>query len=137
MEVFTPVIIRTAITEIFIDEEGILRVKAIKEGELDLEEVKECFEAYKRLGCLERKALQLVDFTVSVLVTKEAREYIDKMADKYFLASAVLSQSLPVRIIINFTMKFFNPAVPLKMFSSEEEALAWLRGYKKELLILP
>jgi hypothetical protein len=131
MGVFKPIVIKTAHTEIFLDNEGILRVKAVKEGEMDLVEVRECFEAYKKIGCFEKKALQLVDFTVSVLVTKEAREFIDKMADKYFIASAILTESLPVRIIINFSMKFFNPAVPIKMFSKEAEALEWLRSIQK------
>ena len=128
IEVFSPVVIKTNLTEIWLDKEGILRVKAVKEGELGIEELKEAFSIYRTLGCHEKKAFQLLDFTVPVLITKEAREYVDKMAPEYFLASAVVTQSLPVRLIINFCMKFFNPVISLKMFNNEDEALKWLRS---------
>jgi hypothetical protein len=123
-------VISTGNNEIHIDSEGILRVKAIKEGEIDLAEVQRCFNIYKELGCTERKALQLLDLSLSVTISKEARDYTDKMAPDYFVASAVVSDSLAVRIIVNFCVRFFNPAIPLKMFDTEKEALAWLRKFR-------
>ncbi len=124
-------LIVTSLNEIWLDEEGILRVRAFKEGEFDIEEATQCFDIYKKLGCEKKRVLQLVDLSIPVLITKEAREYTDKMAPHFFIASAVVSRSLPVRIIINFCMKFFNPQVPLRMFDTELEALAWLRKHKK------
>jgi hypothetical protein len=122
----------TSICEISLDDDNILRVTVLKEGEMDLDEVKKCFEVYRSLGCDRKKALQLLDFTVPAIITKEARDYVDLMAPDFFIASAVVTQSLPVRIIVNFCMRFFNPAVPLKMFVNEEDARTWLKTQEKK-----
>jgi len=123
--------IKTKLNEIWIDNEGILRVKAVAEGEMDLEEAIECFSVYKKLGCDKKKVLQLIDLSIYVTITKEAREYVDTMGPKFFITSAILSDSLPVRILVNFFVKFFQPKVPIKMFSTETEALEWLRNIAK------
>ncbi len=115
----------TNINAIWIDDQGILNVKSIREGEMDLEEVQKCFKAYRDLICEHHKVLQLLDLTVPVSITKEAREYVDQKAPEFFKASAIISDSLAIRLIINF-MHFFRPSLPLKMFSNKEHAIEWL-----------
>lgn len=119
----------TNINAIWLDENGILNVRSVREGEMDLPEVEKCFEAYRQLGCDQRKVLQLLDLTVPVSITKEAREYVDKMAPDFFIASAIVSDSLAIRIIINF-MSFFKPYIPIRMFNKKEDAIEWLMKFR-------
>lgn len=130
MEVASDVIIRTKMSEICLCKNGILKVTIVKEDEVDLEEVQKCFAIYKELGCDKKKVLQLMNFNVPALISKEAREYIDEHAVNYFIASAMVTQSLAVRLIINFCMKFFRNKIPLKLFSNEKDALKWLRSFE-------
>jgi hypothetical protein len=124
-------IIRTGLNEISLDEDRILRVRALKEGEMDLREVQRCFEIYRELGCNEPKVLQLMDLRLPVSISKEAREFVDEHAPDFFIASAVVSDSLAVRIVVNF-VSLFRPSIPLKMFSTEEQAMKWLLQFKPE-----
>ncbi len=122
--------ILTGKSEIWIDEEGILRLSPVDGAEIDLEEVKTCFEHYRQLGLQKKKTLQLVDGRVSIHMTTEARDYVAKHAHDYFIASAVISTSLPVRLLINFFNAFYKGAIPLRMLKTEEEALRWLRNFR-------
>jgi len=121
----------TRSSEIWLDEEGILRVLAKDGAEIDLEEAKACFRAYRKLGLgAGWKTLQLLDAGAGVVITPEARDYVSKHGKAYFTASAVVSKSLAVRLVINFFNSFYKQDVPLRMFSTEEEALAWLRKFR-------
>jgi hypothetical protein len=122
--------IRTKKNVIWIDEEGILRVAPNEGAELDLEEAMACFDVYRQLGCRENKVLQLMDGRGGLSATPEARDYAAEHGKEYFIASAIVSSSLPVRIIVNFFNAFYKHEVPFKMFSTEEEALRWLRKFK-------
>lgn len=124
-------IIKTKKSEIWLDEDGILRIKPIIGGDIDLEETKACFEAYKKLGCEKRKVLQLIDASEDASITHEGREYAYKHGRHYFIASAVVGTSLAVRLIVNFFNSFYKQPVPVKLFSNVEDALKWLRSFKK------
>ena len=64
----------------------------------------------------------------NVTITKEARDNAVKIEDESMLAaSAVVVDSLPYKLIANFYLKFNKPKRPYKVFSKEEEAVAWLQ----------
>lgn len=63
-------------------------------------------------------------------ITPEARSYAAAMGKDYFIAAAIISDSLAVRIVMNFFNAFYKPTVPLKMFATEEAARKWLRTFK-------
>lgn len=125
--------INTRNNEIWIDEEGLLRLKLTsKEVEMELDEVKECFEAYKTLGCgPHNKVLQLIDFSGEGSMTHEARTYVAETGKHFFIASAIVNNSLAVRLIVNFFNTFYSHPVPFKMFACETDARAWLMTYRK------
>ncbi|MBI2269715.1 MAG: STAS/SEC14 domain-containing protein [Bacteroidetes bacterium] len=124
-------IIRTRNSEIWLDEEGILRLKPIKGGDIDLDEARACFEVYKKLGCDKKKVLQLIDASEGAAITHEGREYASQHGRYYFIASAIVGTSLAVRLIVNFFNSFYKQPVPFKLFSNEEDALKWLRSFRK------
>jgi len=122
--------IRTKANEIWIDEEGFLILKAMEGIEMDLDEVKACFEAYKGLGIgPHNKVLELIDARDGSL-TSEARTYAAENGMNYFIAAAIVSDSLAVRMVVNFFNTFYKHVVPFKIFSKEEEARKWLRTFK-------
>lgn len=118
--------IRTRVSEIWLDDFNILRVRSISEEVIDLEEVKSCFQIYESLGCKTGNSLQIL-YTSNILgMTRDAREYVGLNGKYYFKASAIVGTSLATRIIINFFRNFFKDPVQLKLFRTDEEALEWL-----------
>lgn len=123
--------ISTGKSDIWIDEEGILRLYPVEGEEIDLEEAKRCFQIYRQLGCCENKRPQLIITKGSSALTAEARNYAAKHGQDCFTASAVVSNSLAIRFLVNFFNSFYKSPIPFRMFKTEEEALEWLRGFRK------
>ncbi len=122
--------VKTAYNEIWIDDEGFLILKPVPGIELDLEEVKACFEAYKSFGIgPNNKVLELIDARDGSM-TSDARNYAAEHGKDYFIASAIISDSLAVRMVVNFFNTFYKQIVPFKMFANEEDAREWLRTFK-------
>ena len=127
-----PTTIKTKTSEIWIDEENILRVKVLEGAELTYEETVICFDAYRELGCNENnKVIQLMDASVNASMTKEARDYVSEQGSKFFIASAVVTNNLAVRLIANFINKFYKLNFPFRVFDSEEKAMEWLLKFRK------
>lgn len=121
--------IKTKMNEIWIDEDGFLILKPFPGAELDLEEVKCCFEAYESLGIgSHHKVLQIIDARDGSM-THEARAYAAEVGMNYFIAAAIISDSLAVRMVVNFFNTFYKHTVPFKMFATEEDARKWLRTF--------
>jgi len=121
--------ILTRYNEVWLDEEGILWVRSREMYEMDLEEAKALFAVYRQLRTDHRKFLHVVDAHNSFTVTREARDYIAHEINQYFRAAAVISNSLPLRLLVNFFNTFYRSGLPLKMFSNQMEALKWLRKF--------
>lgn len=123
---------RTKCNEVCFDEEGILWLIPDEGTELDLEEVTACFDTYKKMGVnKDNRVLQIIDARVNVTMNKEGREYAAVHGKEYFIASAVISTNLAVRLIVNFFNLFYKyNKVPLKMFDTEESARKWLEKFK-------
>ncbi len=123
--------IKTSYNEIWVDDEGFLMLKLIECGQLELEEVKACFEAYQRLGFgPSNKVLQIIDIREDGSMTHDARAFAAENGRHFFIASAVISNSLAVRMIVNFFNTFYKHPVPFKMFANEVDAKNWLRSFK-------
>lgn len=116
--------------DIWIDDEFFLILKPQEGVEIDLEEVKNCFEAYKTLGIgPHNKVLELIDARDGSM-TAEARTYAAQHGKDYFIAAAIISDSLAVRLVVNFFNSFYQQIVPFKMFPDEESARKWLRTFR-------
>lgn len=122
--------IKTKMNEIWVDDEGFLILKPLTGVEMDIEEIKTCFEAYKTLGFgPHNKVLELIDARDGAM-TSEARNYAAEHGKDYFIAAAIISDSLAVRMVVNFFNTFYKHVVPFKMFANEEDARKWLRSFK-------
>jgi hypothetical protein len=67
-----------------------------------------------------------------VKLSHEARSYIVKNEKINYLkkAEAIVTDSLPSRLIVNFYFNFHKPPVPAKLFADENKARKWLAQFK-------
>src|ERR1017187_8951314 len=94
--------IETKTSTIWIDEEGILHLK-IKEGSVvDLDDAKVFFDSYRKLGCHENKVLELMTGGTFFTFNKSAMQYSAKQGKHYFIATALINNSLAIRLLFNF-----------------------------------
>ena len=124
-------VIETSIGKVWLDEEGIIRDK-LKEGSvIELKEAKEEIAAYSSF-CKEKKRPQLVDIRGVKSVSAEARNYFagEELAEAVCAIAGIIGSPLS-RIMGNFFLGLNKPSFPSKLFTSEEEALIWLRGFLK------
>ncbi len=125
-------LIETKSSVVHIDEEGILRIRINDGYNVTLKDAVELFELYRKLGCDKNKKLQLMEGERFFSFDQEAQKYAAQHGGTYFIASALVNNSLAIRMLFNFFHRFFTSSVPFKMFPSEKEALAWLRSFKKK-----
>lgn len=112
------------------DENGILRIKAIEGVSIDLEKLIEDDAVNPQLTAGE-KVLALYDARAFFTISPQAEKFVRSgILNKSRIATAVLTDKFFVRLIVNF-INFARPKSPLKMFKREEEALKWLSSYKK------
>ncbi len=121
---------QTKSATIRIDEEGFLCVHVHEDAELNLEEMENCFNIYRQLGCADHKVLEIIDGSNDFKITKEGREYAAEHAKEFFIASALVTTNLAVRLVFNFFSKFHNAEVPFRLFKTDAEARAWLYEFR-------
>lgn len=124
--------VRTKSTEIWLDDDGVLWLLPDANAELDLDEVKTCFEVYTKMGIhKDNKVLQIIDAQSGVSMYKEGRDYAAEHGKDFFIASAIISKNLSVRLIVNFFNLFYKTQpVPFKLFDTIENGKAWLNKFK-------
>jgi hypothetical protein len=61
-------------------------------------------------------------------ISHEAREYITKHEEytRLNIAQAIIVNNMPVKILANFYMKFYNQPSPVKLFGDFNEGRTWL-----------
>jgi len=121
--------VETSIAEMHIDEDGILQIRIKKGVHLTLESIKEYYaETNKLLG--ENKALVLFDASADYTITEEAKAFGQtEEATKNRIAIAYVTNSLTNKLVFNLYTKLYKPKVPMKMFSSKENGLKWLKTF--------
>ena len=125
-------IVRTKINEKYVDSNGILRIKVIEGAHIDLVSLKEDGEVNLQLTG-DRKTLALYDSRGFFTIEPEAREYLRSgIVDPTRIATAVLTDRLATKLLVNFFIRFNKPKTPMKMFTSEDEALDWLKNFRVE-----
>jgi hypothetical protein len=123
-------IVRTEINEKWICDEGFLRIKVIDGAHIDMDNLLSDHAVNLRITN-GKKALALYDARCFFTITAEATDYVRSgILNKERIATAVVTDRLAMRLLVNFMNKFRRPETPLKMFGTEEEALAWLRTMK-------
>lgn len=122
--------IRTKINEKWVDENGVLWIKVLEGAFIDLPSLMEDASVNDSLTG-GKKALALYDARNFFTITPDANDYIRSgILDTSRIATAVVTDKLATRLIVNMLVKFKKPKTPLKMFNTEEDALQWLSTFK-------
>lgn len=117
------------VAKVWLGDDGIARIIHVPKAELTLAGAQETMAAYKKLYKGKRLPL-FVDTREMKSMAREARLYYAS-AEAQAVASAVaLIIDTPVsRVLGNFYLGLNKPLLPTRLFSSEDEALEWLKGY--------
>lgn len=124
----TPVVTRTA--RIWLAADGIAHWQTLPGSEETLASIREGTEALWQLSG-QRAVPLLVDLEGSRSITKEARNYLQgSEASRAACAVALLVSSPVSRMIGNFMNYINRPQIPLQLFTTEEKARTWLKGFR-------
>lgn len=110
-----------------------------EDAELDVPEVRELVAAAEKLS--KGKPYLLLSDTRkdNLIITPQARVVgAEKKEAKFLVANAVIVNSLPVQLTMNFFVNFNKPTFPLKIFNTEKKALEWIYTFADDKkLIVP
>ena len=116
----------------FLDN-GIICIKLKPHVNIEIEDIKaqRLFLSQKYNGT--NKHLILVETSIHSSITKEAREFAAKAEiNSVTKATAIISNSLADRIIINFIIRFSRKqTMQMKMFDNKQKAIDWLLSFNK------
>jgi len=111
-------------------ENGIMYITVKPDIFVELHMVKEVI-AKQRDVLNGKPILVALDVSKASGVTKEAREYTSgKHVEGLQIAMAIIIDSLPMRLLANFFIKFNKPPAPTKMFNSMEDSIEWLETFR-------
>ncbi len=119
----------TRVNKVSLGEDGIVRVIHLPGVEVTLEDAKETMAAYLKLNKGKRRPL-FVDTKTMKSLAREARQYYAGEEAAMVASAVAIIVGTPVsRVLGNFYLGLSNPHLPSRLFSSEEEALTWLKEY--------
>lgn len=114
---------------LWLGEDGIVRIIHVPGAEVTLEDAKETMLAYLQIRQEKRRPL-FVDTRTMKSLAREARQYYaGEEAVKVASAVAIIVGTPVSRVLGNFYLGLSNPHLPSRLFSSDDEALEWLKGY--------
>jgi hypothetical protein len=117
------------VAKLWLGEDGIVRIIHVPGAEVTLEDVKETMAAYLKIYKGKKRPL-FVDTKTMKSLAREARKYYAGDEAANVASAAAIIVGTPVsRVLGNFYLGLSNPHLPSRLFSSEDEALKWLKGY--------
>ena len=107
---------------------GIVKVITIIRDET-IEDARELYDIIK-IVTENKKCPVLVDMRLQKSITREARQfYSRKESMDTTTALALFVESSISKVLANFYLGLNKPPYPTRLFTSEDEAREWLRGY--------
>lgn len=124
--------ILTRTTRCWLGEDGIVRFVSLPETRQTLEDARESIRICAKLANGRRLPV-LVDIRSLTAIDGDARRYYaGEEAARVESAIALVVGSPLSRMVGNFFLSINRPQVPVRLFTIEGEALAWLRGFIDE-----
>ena len=121
----------TRVSKVWVGEDGIARVIHVPGAEPTLEDAKETMAAYLKVSKGKRLPL-FVDTKKMKSMSREVRLYYSSdEAARVASAVAIIIETPVSRVLGNFFLGLNNPRLPSRLFTSEQEALEWLKGFLK------
>lgn len=121
----------TRTAKIWEDEFGIIHAKILQGAELILKDAIENLDAMDKLS-RNKSILLLSDMRLATSSSKEHRDYFAlPRAAKAISVGAMLVKSPITKIMGNMFINFTKPPYLVKLFTSEKDAMAWLKTFLK------
>ena len=109
--------------------DGIMQIEIKETEEFLVQDVKDVLSVVGEIGG-EKKYPILTIVNGYVLVDKETRAYLAcEEGNRYTLADAFVINSLALKLVGNFYLKFDNPKCPTKIFNCPDDAAVWLKTH--------
>jgi hypothetical protein len=116
----------TGVSKVWLRDDGFIHLEYLPNTHLGLEDSKRIIADIEKASAGQSRP-GFIDATGLKSVTREAREYF--AASKVISRAGMLTGSLISRVLGNFYLAVNKPVIPLKMFTSEAEAIAWLKKH--------
>jgi hypothetical protein len=122
-------VIETKGARLWLGEDGIFRSVTKPNAEISLEQARQLLEAHKKITG-SKKTPVFTDIRMIKSMSRAARvQLAGKEAEKIHSALAILTNSPLNKLFGNLFMSFNKPRFPTRIFTSEEEAIGWLKGF--------
>lgn len=122
-------IIENRISKVALRQDGILHIDILKEEHFDVKDYDDLMESAKRIG-KGLRFLNLITVGNYTLADSNARKKSTCLEGSlYKMADAFVIESMSQKIVANFYMKVNRPIVPTQFFTSQTEALKWLKSH--------
>lgn len=119
----------TKLCRAWIGDDGICHLDWVPKAEVTLKEAQEVMAAYNAIRQDKRLPL-LIDTSQMKSFSREARQYYASDEAVAVASAAAIVVGTPVsRVLGNFYIGLSNPRLPSRLFTSTDEAVAWLKGF--------
>jgi len=122
-----PVLTRTA--KVWLRADGLIQAVSLPgthEGLVDAQANMAAIAGF----ALDQKRPVLIDMRQMTRIEREARTYYATGGGRLVVTAVALLIGSPVsRVIANFSLALNPPPVPMRLFSSEAEAVTWLKNF--------
>lgn len=117
------------VAKVWVGEDGICRIVHEPNADVTLEDAQQTMAAYNKVRGGKRLPL-FIDTKTQRSFSREARKYYASEEAAAAASAAAIIVGTPVsRVLGNFYLGVSNPHLPSRIFTDEDEALAWLKGY--------
>ncbi len=120
-------IIQGTIADYYFMDNGIL-VSLSKSPKRTIENIRANKELIAQITG-NKKVPLLIYLTSSPMPNKATRKYVNQVLPEMYTAMAMISDNGLGKFIMNVLFKFNKPVIPMKSFSNEADAVAWLKDY--------
>ena len=117
-------------------DDDILYVIIKENVDLGIPEMDELLEFSAKFTNYEKR-YTIVDTRSNYNSSQEvSNHYANSDYNKYRYADAFIVNSLAMRLLVNFYIRFHKPKIPTRLFNDEQSALNWINSLKKEQLLV-
>ena len=123
-------IIETRTSLVHLREEWFIEMRIKNSVEIDVDDIREQFEAYEKLS-LGNPFILIVFPAIENQVTQEALKFSKKLQkNKMIIAQAIITTNLAHRILARMYYAISKPTQPSKLFKNEKNAVKWLKKFR-------
>ncbi len=119
---------------IYLCSDAVVRVRIKDLVELNPTHLKELFEEYNKI--IEGKKYPFIYLTENdaLIIDKETRTFFRASENSFpKTCIAIVANSLSLKLMANFYLKFHKPTTKIKIFNTEIDATSWCyQEYKKQ-----